>query len=182
MLSEIDAALASLSLQPSAIICPVGVGSLAHAVISHYKTYHHPSRPAIIAVESRNAPCLITSLCNGELTTVPTTPTIMAGLCCGTPSSAAWEAMKGGVDLTVTVSEKEAHRAVLEMKRQGVDAGPCGAAGLAAFWKIGGMGFQSIRVGKDGVVVVLCTEGSREYPVPNQGDGRIRLAVSETVV
>jgi diaminopropionate ammonia-lyase len=87
--------------------------------------------PALLAVEPQHAPCVAASLLLGEVSSVPTRSTIMAGLNCGTPSRTAWPFLRAGLDAVVTVSDAEAAKAVGDLARHGVAAGPCGAATLA---------------------------------------------------
>ena len=56
----------------------------------------------------------------------------MSGLNCGTPSSTAWPFIDNGLDAAITVSDTEAIAAAHTLAKHGVDAGPCGAATLAA--------------------------------------------------
>ncbi|OBT85767.1 hypothetical protein VE02_05837 [Pseudogymnoascus sp. 03VT05] len=162
MMAEIDVQL--MGKAPDLVIAPVGVGSFAHAVVSHYKT---PGRATqILAVEPDSAACLWKSLAADKLTTVPTRKTIMAGMNCGTLSTTAWPVLRNGVDASVTVSDAEAHEAVGNLREVGVSAGPCGAAPLAALKHISRSHSDIFKLDKDSVVVVLCTEGPREYDVP----------------
>ncbi len=186
MLHEIESQLSELSIPPSTpktFICPVGVGSLAQAVTTHAKAPGNawspswsrgqlPSTNTILTVEPTTAPCLQQSLLSGSLTTINTSTTIMAGLNCGTVSTTAWPILKGGVDAAVAVSDIETHQAVEELRSLGVNAGPCGAAALAGLrrvMKLDGDG-KAVRdvleLGEESVVVLICSEGRREYEVP----------------
>ena len=60
----------------------------------------------------------------------------------------------------------ENHQAVEELQRLGVNAGPCGAAPLAALRSIVTEG--SMTLGPDAVVVLISTEGIRPYNEPQQ--------------
>ncbi|KFY37649.1 hypothetical protein V494_04661 [Pseudogymnoascus sp. VKM F-4513 (FW-928)] len=161
MLHEVDSQLAEQGLEPTTIITPVGVGSLATAVVTHAKSRGHPV--TVLAVEPDTAGCLHTSLRAGETTTVKTPGTIMTGLDCGTVSTAAFPVLQAGVDASVTVSDSSSHEAVLYLARHGVSLGPCGAAGLAAFLNIAPTEPATIGLNSESVVVILGTEGSRPY-------------------
>ena len=91
----------------------------------------------------------------------------MCGMDCGTLSTTAWPVLSRGVDACVAVTDLEAHEAVKELEGLGVRAGPCGAATLAALKRackeLGG----DLGLGTDSVVVLFCTEGTREYEVPH---------------
>lgn len=153
------------------VAVPVGVGSLAQAVVRHFR-----SAPGIVggraasvlSVEPELAPTLIDSLEAGEPTSVPTGPTIMLGMNCGTLSEIAWPVLRDGVDAAVTVSEDAAAQAVHDLQRLGLDAGPCGAsslAGVRALRAAEGDG-ETDALPADAVVLLLSTEGLAANPLP----------------
>jgi diaminopropionate ammonia-lyase len=154
---EIDEA----GVRPDLVVVPVGVGSLAQAVIGHYKA---AAGTAILSVEPESAACVLASLRAGEPVTVSTGDTVMAGLNCGTPSSAAWPYLRAGLDAATTVTDAAATRAVADLAALGVSSGPSGSAGLAgARAVLTGNGADTRRealgVGAGSVVVLLSTEG-----------------------
>ncbi|KAK0630273.1 diaminopropionate ammonia-lyase family protein [Bombardia bombarda] len=154
-------------------IVPVGCGSIAQAVTQHFKGSWREKkgvpRAAVMAVEPTTAACLRTSVESGEMTTVATGDTIMCGMNCGTLSTTAWPVLRRGVDASVVVSDGQSHRAVQELETYGIEAGPCGAATLAALRSA--CEDESVRkaLGLDAasVVVLCCTEGRREYDAPS---------------
>jgi diaminopropionate ammonia-lyase len=152
--------------QPDAVLVPVGVGSLLLAALLHYRDERRPVRPAVVSVEPETAACVLASLRKGELTSVPTGPIIMAGLNCGTPSAAAWPAMRSGLDAAVAISDDACASAVETLSAAGVDAGPCGAATLAGLRVLLGEPRARRALGLDAsaTVVLLCTEGSAANP------------------
>lgn len=137
--------------EPGLVVVPVGVGSFAQAVITHYRS--RDSRTRILAVEPDSAACVLESLRAGELRTVPTGDTIMAGLNCGTPSATSWPYLHNGLDAAVSISEAECTKAMQDLHAQNVHSGPCGAAPLA--------GLRAIRdeFGALDTVVLISTEG-----------------------
>lgn len=165
LLREVDAQLAGLGAGgPDLVAVPVGVGSLAQAVVAHYRS-SQAARPAVLAVEPVAAPCLIASLLAGEPRSVPTESTVMAGLNCGTPSSLAWPVLKAGLDAAVAVPDEAAELAVAELVEAGVQAGPSGAASLAGVRAaLTGAGAADRRaelgVTECSVIVLLSTEGN----------------------
>lgn len=161
MMHEVDSQLEEQGLRPTIIITPVGVGSLATAVVSHAKS--GGSSITTLAVEPDTAACLHTSLKAGQITPIKTPGTIMTGLDCGTVSTAAWPILHAGIDASVTVSDSSCHDAVLYLARHGLSIGPCGAAGLAALLNIVPTELGSIGLNADSVVVILGTEGPRPY-------------------
>ncbi|GGK78988.1 pyridoxal-phosphate dependent enzyme [Ornithinimicrobium pekingense] len=169
LLAEVDEALGR---QPDLVAVPVGVGSLAQAVVAHYRSGVvpgpattptggdvHPTR--VLSVEPDTAAGLLASLRAGTPVPVPTATTVMAGLNCGTVSSLAWPVLQGGCDAAVTVTDAEALAASRDLETLGVSSGPCGAATLA------GVGAALADPGRrtdldlppDAVVVLLSTEG-----------------------
>ncbi|QDS71739.1 hypothetical protein FKW77_008859 [Venturia effusa] len=165
MLEEVDAQLQAAINRPAThAIASVGVGSWAHAVVAHYKSKDPTA--AVATVEPRTANCLATSLEAGRIVSVKTDVTIMNGMNCGTVSDIAWPYLRDGVDVSITVGEMQAHEAVLYLKAQGVNAGPCGAAPVAALRELKRLG--GLELPPDSVVVLYCTEAAREYVVPDE--------------
>jgi len=167
LLVEVDDQLAATGRAADLVIVPVGVGSLAQAVVSHYRRPQLApgDAPAVMSVEPDTAACVLTSLQRGELTSVATGSTSMAGLNCGTPSSLAWPVLSGGLDAAAAVDDDAAARAADDLAAAGVPAGPCGAASLAALRQVlTGPGAAERRaalgLGPDAVVVLLSTEGT----------------------
>ena len=127
MLEEIDE---QLGAAPDLVAVPVGVGSLAQAVVSHYRRSGSP-RAALLSVEPDAAACVLASLAAGSPVTVTTRATVMTGLNCGTVSTLAWPVLRAGCDAAVSVTDAEALRAVEDLGRRGVSSGASGAATLA---------------------------------------------------
>ncbi|GAA4705286.1 diaminopropionate ammonia-lyase [Promicromonospora umidemergens] len=165
---ETDVQLSALGLAaPDLVVVPVGVGSLAQAVVSHYRGAGTDGG-TLLAVEPDRAAGLVASLRAGEPVTTPTGDTIMTGLSCGTVSALAWPVLRDGLDGAVTVSDDQAATAVDDLARLGVDSGPCGAATLAAARLVlGQAGWrEAIGLRPDAVVLLLSTEGRAANPVP----------------
>lgn len=156
------------------VAVPVGVGSLAQAVVRHFRSRAPwPTGPAastVLSVEPERAPTLIDSLEAGEPVSVTTGETIMLGLNCGTLSEIAWPLLHAGVDAAVTVSEEAAAAAVHDLQRLGVDAGPCGAASLAGVraLRFAEAGAHADALPPDAVVLLLSTEGIAANPLPER--------------
>lgn len=173
LLSEVDEQIAETAdtVDGEAIthvVTPIGVGSLGHAVVEWAKDTSRKQTVRVITAEPETAGCLNMSLRRGENTSIETIDTIMSGMCCGTVSPISWPTLRKGVDCSVLVSDWEAHKTVLEMESHGIEAGPCGAGCLAGLRKV--MSDERLRlaleIDEKSVIVVLCTEGRREYPVP----------------
>jgi diaminopropionate ammonia-lyase len=89
---------------------------------------------------------------------------LYAGMNCGAVSTNCWPSLKAGVYASVIVNDLEAHHSVQYLQDHGVNAGPCGAAPLAALRKLHGRGL--LQKGPDQVVILFSTEGNREYVNP----------------
>jgi diaminopropionate ammonia-lyase len=174
LFAEIDAQLAAAGAAwfggagAGLISVPVGVGSLAQAAVAHYRRSGLPRqrRPLLLSVEPDTAACVLRSLADGALASVPTAATVMNGLNCGTPSSIAWPYLRDGLDAAIAVSDADAREAVAALSAAGVTAGPSGAAGLAGLRAaLTGAGAASRRrdlgldAGRAPIVVCLSTEG-----------------------
>ncbi|OKI49539.1 diaminopropionate ammonia-lyase [Micromonospora sp. CB01531] len=154
---------------PDLVAVPVGVGSLAQAVITHYRSRPSGRAPALLSVEPAAAACVLESLTHGAPVSVTTGATAMAGLNCGTPSSIAWPYLHSGLDAAVAIPDPDSARAALDLAALGVYAGPCGAAalaGLRAALTGVGAGERRTALGLDSasVVVLLSTEGPTANP------------------
>lgn len=178
MLYEVDDQLSDT--RADLVIAPVGVGSFAQAVVTHFKRQSNSA--SILTVEPDTAACLWKSLKQDKPLSENTTPTIMTGLDCGTASTIAWPILRSGVDASVTVSDFESHRATLYLQSLGLSAGPCGAAPLAALRRLGESDKASLGLNEDSVVVLLCTEGSRPYAVPLDVSSDDPVALTQTLV
>jgi len=172
LFAEIDVQLPALRAgPPSLVVVPVGVGSLAQAAVAHYRSKPAGAGAALLAVEPDTAAGVLASLTRGELVSVPTGVTIMAGLNCGTPSSLAWPYLREGLDGAVAVTDADSAAALRELAGHGIAAGPCGAAALAgARAALTGEGAGARRgalaIGPDATVVLICTEGADANPPP----------------
>lgn len=170
LLAEVDE---TLGRQPDLVAVPVGVGSLAQAVVAHYRAHGsaggaatvsergdaHPTR--VLSVEPDTAAGVLVSLRAGTPVPVPTASTIMAGLNCGTVSSLAWPVLREGCDAAVAVTDEAALAASRDLEALGVSSGPCGAATLAGLRAaLADPGRRTdLDLPQDAVVVLLSTEG-----------------------
>lgn len=165
LLHEIDEQLGGT---PDLVAVPVGVGSLALAVVHHYRRAGMP-HPSVLSVEPDTAACVLASLDAGRPTAVPTGATVMAGLNCGTVSVSAWPVLRDGCDAAECVTDQDTLRAVADLAVLNVSSGPSGAATLAgvraALSEPGRR--EALAVSDDSVVVLLSTEGDA---APDPGD------------
>jgi hypothetical protein len=129
---ETDNQLLEIGSGPADLVAaPVGVGAFLHSVLAHYRS--QPGRnPVVLSVEAIGAACVLKSLQNGELTSVETVPTIMAGMNCGTPSSDSWPTHQAGVDAAVALTDDDTRLDLKVLADFGVDAGR--SAGFPGVW------------------------------------------------
>jgi diaminopropionate ammonia-lyase len=164
LLAELDRQFAERDLAgPDLVSVPVGVGSLAQAVVTHYR--RGGLAPAVLAVEPETAAGVLASLHAEARRSVSTGDTVMAGLNCGTPSSLAWPVLAGGLDAAIAVSDQLATQAGADLAGLGVRSGPSGAASLAGVRAaLTGPGAEARRAGLGvtgaSVVLLLSTEGA----------------------
>ncbi|OTA23266.1 hypothetical protein BTJ68_13093 [Hortaea werneckii EXF-2000] len=147
------------------VLGSTGVGSWMHAVTSHYALASPSTK--VITVEPDTAASFKESIHRGDITPIKTGDTIMCGMNCGTTSTIAWPVLRSGIHTAATVSDRESHESVEFLKTVGIDAGPCGAASIAALKKIchaGLAGTEDER--KEKLVVLFSTEGNRVYEIP----------------
>ncbi|GAA3432806.1 pyridoxal-phosphate dependent enzyme [Kutzneria kofuensis] len=142
-----------ITVIPSLVVVPMGVGSFAQAAVRHYRST--PGVVSLLGVEPAKASCVLSSLDAGRLVSIDTASTVMAGLNCGTPSSTAFPDLLAGLDSAVAVRDEDTEQAVTDLQALGVNSGPCGAATLA--------GVRAARpvldIPSDGSIVLISTEG-----------------------
>jgi diaminopropionate ammonia-lyase len=168
--SEIEADLQSRR-RPGfdVVMVQIGVGTLASAAVRHYRRTGDAPRPALIGVEPVRAACALESVAAGApvMLSVGAEASIMAGLNCGTPSSAAWPSLLHGMDAFAAVEDERAREAMRLLARAGVVSGESGAAGLAGLLELM-EGRQSegtraaLGIGPASRVLLLCTEGATD--------------------
>jgi diaminopropionate ammonia-lyase len=166
MLTETDKQLQEMGISGvTHAIAAVGVGSWAQAVTIHYKA-HSPSA-TVMTVEPDTAASLKASLEAGKITPISTGHTIMNGMNCGTTSTTAWEVLKKGVDVSVTVSDIDVHHDLQYLHSQGIKNGPCGAATMTGLKILCREKKSELGLDEKSVVVLFSTEGARDYVVPS---------------
>ncbi|KAK1244262.1 hypothetical protein MKX08_002400 [Trichoderma sp. CBMAI-0020] len=179
MMLEIDSQLGATT--PDLVVVPVGVGSFAQAVVTHYK--QQGKQTTVLAVEPDTSASLWKSLTHGDsLTISEKAPSIMSGLDCGTPSSISWSVLQHGVDASLSISDFEAHQACGYLASQNIPVGPCGAAPVAALRTLGASDREKLGLTKDSVIVILCTEGVRDYAVPHDVASNDPVLLTQTLV
>jgi diaminopropionate ammonia-lyase len=166
---EIDRQLAALGRPvPDLVLVQIGVGTLASAVVRHWRRAGLTHRPVLIGVEPTGAACALRSVEAGRpvMIEADAQSSIMAGLNCGTPSSAAWPDLLAGVEAYVAVGDEQARAAMRELAAAGIVAGESGAAGLAGLDELMAPAHAAARaalgIGSDTRVLLLLTEGATD--------------------
>jgi len=166
---EFDQQLSDRTVRrPDLVVVPTGVGSLLQAALFHFRQPGSHARTAVVSVEPGNAACVYASVAAGRPVSVTTEVTSMAGLNCGTISSLAWPIIAAGLDAALVTNDTAVARSAEMLADMGVDAGPCGAASLAALSDLGdseAIAFRShVGIDGDSTVVLLITEGRSANP------------------
>jgi diaminopropionate ammonia-lyase len=148
------------------VLVQIGVGTLASAVVRHYRREGLAARPVIVGVEPVGAACALRSVEQGQpvMLSVGADASIMAGLNCGTPSSAAWPSLLHGIDAYVAVEDDQARTAMRLLAGQGIASGESGAAGLAGLLELlegksAPRARELLPLGPTSRVLLLSTEG-----------------------
>jgi diaminopropionate ammonia-lyase len=166
--AEIDEALEHARRpQPDVVVVPIGVGALAAAAVRHFWSLPG-GRPRLVGVEPTSAACVLESVAAGRIVTLGHPQTsIMAGLNCATPSLVAWPLISRGIDLYLAVPDRYIGEATRLLAADGIVAGECGAAGLAALSALATDGRlsearEALALGPDSRVLLLSTEGATD--------------------
>lgn len=165
MLDELDEQLAQLEVEAVDLaLAPAGVGSLAQAIVAHFRGGEGGS-PSVAIVEPETAPSVFHALTTGEPGPVDTAHTVMLGLNCGTVSDLAWPVLQAGADAAVLVTDDDARAAVATLQAEGVDSGPCGAATLAGARRLSLAARAEIGLTESSTVVLFNTESLSANPL-----------------
>jgi diaminopropionate ammonia-lyase len=149
---------------PDLVAVQIGVGSLATAVVQHYR----PQGARIVGVEPAGADCMLASAAAGEITAVPGPHTsIMAGLNCGLPSLLAYPVVSAGVDCFVAIEDEWAREGMRALAQAGIVAGETGAAGVGGLLAVltGDRADDAralLGVTPESRILAICTEGATD--------------------
>jgi diaminopropionate ammonia-lyase len=187
LLWEIDDALRTLGEPgPTHVLVQIGVGSLADAVVRHFRRADVTPAPVIVGVEPLRAACALRAVEAGHPVEVPGPhDSIMAGLNCGLVSSLSLPVLSSGVDCFVAIDDERAREGMRLLARAGIVAGETGAAGLGGLLELLARGETRARLGltSGSRVLVICTEGAtdpasyrRIVGTPPAGSARSRPA------
>ena len=162
---EADEAFAELGEPvPGLVAVQIGVGSLASAMVRHYRSGAGEEAPRLLGVEPVSAACALESVRAGEPLTVPGPhESVMAGLNCGTLSSMAWPLIRDGIDAFVSIGDGAAFGAMRMLASEGIASGESGASGLAGLLEIARRDRAALRdvlgLHRGSSVLVISTEG-----------------------
>jgi diaminopropionate ammonia-lyase len=164
-----EEALRQWDSPPGLVVLQGGVGGLVCAAASWFAWRFGGARPYLVAAEPEHAACLLASArARAPVTIDGSLDTIMAGLRCATPSSAAWPAIAAGIDAFVSVSDARALEAMATLRSavasERIEAGPSGVCGVAALMDIAlAPDLDRLRsvaqVGRGTHALVIITEG-----------------------
>ena len=119
------------------VFLQVGNGTWASSMVAYYRNRYPRKMPTLISVEPAECDCIMESFRNGSFSkTKKSQETIMTGLRCGTPAMLAWEILKDGIDVFLSIPDtygiKAMHDFYYPFKTdKQIFAGESGAAGLA---------------------------------------------------
>lgn len=140
--------------RPGLVAVQIGVGSLASAVVRHFKP-----DATIVGVEPEGAACMLASVEAAQPVSICAShDTSMAGLVAGTPSPLAFPVVSRGVDVFVAIDDEPVERAMRLLADAGVVAGETGAAGLAGLLELA----ATDRLPEAACALVLVTEGATD--------------------
>jgi len=167
---EIERQIADQQIAPpDLVLVQIGVGTLASAVVAHFRAEGRATFPTLVGVEPTGAACALHSIEAGKpvMLHAGADASIMAGLNCGTPSTAAWPSLEDGIDAYLAIEDERAREAMRLLAASGVVAGESGAAstgGLLELMK--GVETRRVRealeVGPETRVLLISTEGATD--------------------
>ena len=159
---------------PTHVFLQAGVGSMAAAVAAFFRAAAPAGRqPVITVVEPDGANCFWRSAAAGRRTAFEgEMRTIMAGLCCGVPSTTAWEMLDAQADFALTMADRVAADGMRILANPlGADprivSGESGASGFGAAAELlrnpacrGAR--ERLRIGSGARILVFSTEGATD--------------------
>jgi diaminopropionate ammonia-lyase len=160
---------------PDLVVVQIGVGAFAAAVARHFRGLQSSRHPRLLGVEPANAACVLRSVGEGRLVSVPGPhDSIMSGLNCGEPSLVAWPAVSRGIDVLIAVEDEPSREAMRLMAASGIVSGETGAAGLSGLLELLRRGSpgrqqeqweaarQALGVNRESRVLLFNTEGATD--------------------
>ncbi len=127
LFAEVDEALAAAAASVDIVVLQIGCGAFASSGIRWAIARGIPA----VGAEPAGSPCVATSVEAGKPVTVQGTRTTMGCLDAGTPSTAGWPTLIGGLSGVIVLDDPESDAAARRLARIGIEAGESGAAGTA---------------------------------------------------
>jgi diaminopropionate ammonia-lyase len=160
---------------PDLVVVQIGVGAFAAAVARHFRAPQSSRHPKLLGVEPANAACVLQSVEEGRIVSVPGPhDSIMSGLNCGEPSLVAWPAVSRSIDILIAVDDEPSRKAMRLMAASGIVSGETGAAGLSGLLELLRRGRpgrqheqweearQALGVSRESRVLLFNTEGATD--------------------
>jgi diaminopropionate ammonia-lyase len=158
------------------VFLQVGNGTWASSMVTYYRLRYPRKMPKLVSVEPAECDCLLESFRNGKITrTTKNQQTVLAGLRCGIPSLIAFEILKEGIDVFMSIPDSYAIKAMQDFyypfkKDKQIYAGESGAAGLGGLVAMAcdpalqGLK-KEIGLNEESRVLVFVTEGVTDSEV-----------------
>jgi diaminopropionate ammonia-lyase len=125
--AEAAEALAAAGATVDLVVVQLGVGAFASSGIRWAISRGIPA----VGAEPAGSACVATSVEAGEPVTLHGTQTTMACLDAGTPTTAGWQTLIGGLSGVVVLDDPESDAAARRLAQLGIEAGESGAASTA---------------------------------------------------
>jgi diaminopropionate ammonia-lyase len=158
------------------VFIQAGNGTWASSIVAYYRIRYPKKMPKLIIVEPYECDCIMESFRQGKLTkTTKSQKTAMAGLRCGTPAKLAWEILKNGIDVFMSIPDAYGIKAMQDYyypfkKDKQIFAGESGAAGLGGLIAMAcDPALQGLKkevgLNEESRVLVFATEGVTDSEV-----------------
>lgn len=168
-------AVEEMGERPTHIFVQAGVGSLAGAVVGYFTNKYKDNPPKFIICETSVADCLYQGAVanDGNIRKVDgEMDSIMAGLCCGEPSTISWDILRNHVTCFCSLDDDIAARGMRMLgcpikEDKSIVSGESGAAPFGALATIMLQdAYADLRkelgLGKDSKVLLFSTEGDTD--------------------
>ncbi|HWA16805.1 MAG TPA: diaminopropionate ammonia-lyase [Gemmatimonadales bacterium] len=151
---------------PDVVLVQIGVGTLASAVIRHFRATGRTHYPVLVGVEPDGAACGLRSVAAGAPVSFEAGAhsSIMAGLNCGTPSTAAFPLLRDGIQGFIAIDDFRVREAMRALAVEGVRAGASGAAGIGGLIELMQLEEErrALGIGASTRILAISTEGPTE--------------------
>ncbi len=171
IMEEIDSQLNSEI--PTHIFVQCGVGSLPAAILSYCIIKYKCAKPIFINVEPYDAACVFESVKNNKIISLSNEMnSIMAGLCCGTPSNIAFDILSKHADFFIKCDDSITITGMNLLGRGGfgdtkIVSGESGAVTTGLVYKLltdetYSEFVNQLKINKDSKILLISTEGDTD--------------------